>query len=94
MAPDADARLRAQLEYLRSDERLRELARMAAELTPEERLAQAWEMSRGGSLVSGPLSDEARARVDALRGELGPNAERVLRRLATLGRPDGGSEPR
>ena len=75
-------RLQAQLEYLRSDDRLRELAALAAESTPEERLEQAWAMSRSAAavLVSGAADDR-------VREEIAAAAAPVLRRLAGLARP-------
>ena len=75
--PDADAILRAQLEHLRSDDRLRELAALAADMTPEERLQQAWAMSRSAAAM-------LEGRPDPPREPLGPGAPEVLRRLSDL----------
>jgi hypothetical protein len=92
-AARADALLCAQVEHLRSDERLRELAALAAEMTPEERLAQAWAMSASGAAARELLAEDERARVDALREPLGPGAEQVLARLAGLSSPGAARGP-
>jgi hypothetical protein len=90
---EADERLQAQLEYLRSVDHLRELAAIAAEMTPEERLAQAWAMSRSGAAMRERLPEEARARVEAYREPLGPDAEQVLQRLGRLPSPGPNRAP-
>jgi hypothetical protein len=82
-----DRRLQLQLEYLRSDERLRELAGVAAELTSEERLEQAWAMSRSAAAILAQQPDDLLARIEAVRDALGPGAENVLPRLARLASP-------
>jgi hypothetical protein len=79
-----DERLQAQLEYLRSDDRIRELARLAAEMTPEERLEQAWSMSRSAAAMLDNLPSEVRERLEAHRQPLTPDSEEALRRLARL----------
>ena len=84
---DVDDLLEAQLEYLRSDDRLRELAAIAAEMTREERLEQAWAMSRSGQSMLDSLPDDVRARAEAYREPLGAGAEEVLPRLAALSSP-------
>lgn len=84
---DADDRLQAQIDYLRSADRLRELAAIAAEMTPEERLEQAWAMSRSGAAMRASLPDDVRARIEAYREPLAPGAEEAMRRLGSLASP-------
>jgi hypothetical protein len=91
--PPEDDRLEAQLEYLRSDERLRELAAVAAEMTPEQRLEQAWAMSESGAAMRAQLPEEVRARLEAHREPLGPGAEDALRRLGRLFAPGSADDP-
>jgi hypothetical protein len=94
MSPtDADEILRAQLEYLRSDDRLRELAAMAVEMTAEERLEQAWAMSASAQATLDALPADARARAEAYREPLGADAEEVLPRLAALWSPTSSDVP-
>lgn len=84
-----DERLRAQLEYLRSDDRLRELAAVAGEMAPEERLEQAWAMAASAAATLEALGPEARARIEATRQGPNAGAAPVLRRLARLASPEG-----
>lgn len=81
---DADRRLEAQLEWLRSDDRLRERAARAAELTVRERLELTYRLCREAMAMLDRLAPEARERIEAYREPLGPGAEQVLRRLGRL----------
>ena len=85
--PDPDAVLAAQLEYLRSDARLRERAAEAAALRPEERLAQAHALGRLASFYLARLPEDVRARAADCRAPLGPGAEQILVRLAHSAEP-------
>lgn len=90
MTSQDDARLEAQLDYLRSDDRLRELAALAAELTPAERLAQAWDMCRSAAAMLERLAEDERRRIEATREVPAPDAAEVLGRLARLASPGRG----
>jgi len=83
-----DPRLEAQLEYLRSDDRLRERAARAAELTVAERMALVAALGRQAMAMLDRLPPEVRARALAYREPLGPGAEVVLARLARLAAPE------
>ncbi|MBI5478468.1 MAG: hypothetical protein HY906_06405 [Deltaproteobacteria bacterium] len=83
----ADRRLRSQHEYLRSDDRLREVAAVAADAAPEERLEQAWHMSRMAAASLEALPGRVRRRVGSVPRGLGPRARAVLRRLAATAAP-------
>lgn len=74
--------MRAQLEYLRSDERLRERAARATEMSAEERLALAFELCHQAALWQERVPIEVRA--GAVPERPLPDAWVVLRRL---GRP-------
>jgi hypothetical protein len=80
-----DERLAAQLEYLRSDERLRERARAAQELTPAERLRKAYELSAWAMQLLARQPPELRERFEASREEPGLDAADCLRRLGRGG---------
>ena len=69
---DADRRLEEQLSYLRSDDRLRERAARAAEMTVAERLSLTYTLCRRASAMRGQLSPAIRARVASFREPLGP----------------------
>ena len=84
---DPDAVLTAQLDYLRSDARIRERVAAAAGLRPEERLAQAHALGRLASFYLARLPDDVRVRAAAYRAPLGPGAEQILLRLAHLPEP-------
>ncbi|MBI5480120.1 MAG: hypothetical protein HY906_14735 [Deltaproteobacteria bacterium] len=79
-----DAVLAAQLDYLRSDARIRERVATAASLRPEERLAQALALGRLAAFYMARLPDDVRARAAACRAPLGPGAEEILLRLAHM----------
>lgn len=81
---DADERLKAQLAYLRSDDRLRERAGRAQELSTQERVELTYRLSEEAMAMLDGLPAEVRARVEVYREPLGPGAERVLRRLGGL----------
>lgn len=83
----ADARLQLQLEHLRSDDRLRERAARAAELSVAERLELTYALCRQAMAMLDRLAPEVRERVAAYHEPLGPGAEEVLRRLARLASP-------
>ena len=85
-----DRRLRAQLEHLRDDDRLRERARRAAELTLEERLALTYRLGRAAIEMLESLPTVAREQAARWRDVPGAGAEVVLRRLASIDR----AEPR
>ena len=84
---DADKRLEEQLRYLRSDDRLRERAARAAEMTVAERLSLTYTLCRRASAMRGQLSPAIRARVASFREPLGPGAEAALRRFSRLASP-------
>ncbi len=87
MKADADQRLLAQIEYLRSDERLRERAAAAMEVGPEVRLEEARQLGIDAMRWLDQLPADVRARVDGWTDALGPGAEDVLPRLARLSAP-------
>ena len=78
-------RFAAQLEWLRSDERLRERVRATAALSPEERLRMAHDLARIAAEMLARQSPEARVRLEASRERPGPDAEAALRRLGRGG---------
>jgi len=82
-----NTRLESQLAYLRSDDRLRELAALAAEMSPEQRLEQAWAMSRSAAAMLASLPDEVRERLEQSRETPSSEAAPVLRHLAHLSSP-------
>ena len=86
-ASDADRRLERQLQYLRSDDRLRERAARAAELTVPERLSLTYKLSHRASLMRDQLSPDIRARVESHKDRPGPGAEEVMRRYSRLASP-------
>lgn len=79
-----DERMLAQLEYLRSDERLRERAARATEMSAEERVALAFELCHQAALWQERVPTEVRDRLGAPPERPLPDAWPVLRRL---GRP-------
>jgi hypothetical protein len=84
---DPAAMLAAQLEYLRSDERLRQRAALAAGMTPEERLEETAALGRWAMHFLDQLSDDERARALAVSEALPPDSEAILRRLSRLSSP-------
>ena len=84
---DENERLRAQIEYMSSDDRLRERAALAAEMTPEERLEQACEMTDTAAATLDALPEDVRERILGYSEPFGPGAEEVLRRLGSLASP-------
>ena len=84
---EADRRLEQQLQYLRDDDRLRERAARAAEMTVAERLSLTYRLSRRATAMRDKLSPEIRMRAEAYREPLGPGAEEVLRRFSRLASP-------
>ena len=87
MPTGENTRLESQLAYLRSDDRLRELAALAAEMSPEQRLEQAWAMSRSAAVMLASLPAEVRERLEATRETPSVEAGPVLRHLAHLSSP-------
>jgi hypothetical protein len=81
-------RLEAQLAYLRSDDRMDELVALAAEMTPEERLAQAWEMCASAAAMLDQLPEDELRCIEETRDVPPPDAAPVLRRLARTASPD------
>jgi hypothetical protein len=73
--------MRAQLDYLRSDERLRERAARAAEMSAEERLALAFELCRQAARWQECARPEAPHRLGPVPERPEPGAWAVLRRL-------------
>jgi hypothetical protein len=84
---DVDRRLEEQLGYLRSDERVRERAARAAEMTVAERLSLTYMLSRRATAMRDQLPSDLRARVASYREPLGPGAEAALRRFSRLASP-------
>jgi hypothetical protein len=78
-------KLEAQLEYLRSDERLCERARVARKMSPRERLAVAYDLSRRAAEMMARQSPELRARHEASRERPDAEAADCLRRLGHAG---------
>jgi len=76
-----DPRLRAQIEYLRSDARLRERGLRAAELTPAERLEQGAALARAAAAFASRLPPDQLERLESLN-QPPSDAAPVLRRLA------------
>lgn len=76
-----------QLEHLRSDDRLRERAARAAEMTVAERLALTYQLCRRAAAMREQLSPELRARAESYREPFGPGAEEALRRYSRLASP-------
>jgi len=83
----ANRALEAQLEFLRDDERLRERATRAAELSVDQRLELTYRLCRAAMGLLERLPAEARAQAEAYREPLGPDAEEVLGRFASLASP-------
>jgi hypothetical protein len=84
----ADARLRAQMEYLASDDHIRQRARMLGSMTPAERLELTYELSRAAAAQLDRLPAERRERALAWREPVSPEAATILRRLARGARSD------
>lgn len=82
-----DGALEAQLAHLRSDDRLREQAARAAEMTVEERLALTYRLGRQAMAMLDRLPPDVRARVESYREPLGTGADGVLSRLGQLASP-------
>jgi hypothetical protein len=82
-----DPRTEAQLAHLRSDEWLREKARLASEMTAEERLETAAHLCRVAGETLQRQGEDAAARVDEARGGIDDAAAAALRRLARALRP-------
>jgi hypothetical protein len=61
-----NALLEAQMEALRSDERLIEQGRRALSVPVEERLRQAWSLCKSGGAMLERVPEDVRARVRAL----------------------------
>jgi hypothetical protein len=89
---DPAAILAAQLEYLRSDERLKQRAALAATMTPEQWLAEAAALGRWAMFFLGQLPDDERARALAADEPFPPGSEAVLRRLGRLSSPSEDDE--
>lgn len=88
MSPETvDQALQAQLDFLRDDERLRERAARAVQLSVDERLQLAYQLCRAAMGILERLPPEARARAEAYREPLGPDAEEVLRRFGSRATP-------
>ena len=85
--PDPTQRLDAQLEYLRSDQRLRSRAALAAEMTPAECLAEAYALCRWAAFLLEQLPAAERQRALDYHEPLPDDTAPVLRRLARLGTP-------
>jgi hypothetical protein len=81
---DPDARLAARLEHLRSDDRLRERAARAAEMTAEERLALTYHLGRRAMALLDALPPGDPARAGSPRELPASDAGPVLLRLARL----------
>jgi hypothetical protein len=77
-----DARFQAQLERLRSDDWLLERARVALEMTAEERLVTAYHLCRLAGETLDRQPPEIIAAVDATHGPPDDSAAAALRRLA------------
>lgn len=86
---DPAATLAAQLDYLRSDERLAQRAALAATLTPAELLEETAALGRWAMHFLDQLPEDERARALAYEEALPPGAEVVLRRLSRLSSPGG-----
>jgi len=71
----------AGLEALRSDEHIRRRARVAMEMTVDERLAEAVALCRAGAAMLEALPPDVQARARAFRETPAPRAEAALRRL-------------
>lgn len=82
-----EEQLQAQLEYLRSDERLREQASRAAEMTVSERLQLTYRLCRVAMQMLDRTPPEVRERVEGFREPLGPDAETVLARFGSIASP-------
>ena len=77
--------LEAQLEHLRSDERLRERARVAREMPPGQRLLLAYELARQAAEMMARQPPQVRARHEASRERPDGEAADCLRRLGHAG---------
>ncbi|HEY3357214.1 MAG TPA: hypothetical protein VGQ83_28450 [Polyangia bacterium] len=84
---DPAERLRAQLERLRGDERLRQRAALAGEMTPQELLAETWALCRWAAFFLDQLPEDEAARARGYHEALPADAGPVLRRLARLAAP-------
>jgi hypothetical protein len=75
-------RMRARIDYVRSDEFLLEKVRGWQEEPIEERIGTAWANIRAGAKMQERIAEETIALVDELRSALPADSEPVLRRLA------------
>ena len=87
MPTTADAALEAQLEYLRSDDRLRERAERAREMSIEERLSLTYGLCRAAMATLDRLPISVRQRGAVHVDPLGPGADEVLARFGSLASP-------
>ncbi|MBI5479249.1 MAG: hypothetical protein HY906_10350 [Deltaproteobacteria bacterium] len=88
---DPTRRLNAQLEYLRSDERLRERAALAAQLTTAERLAETYALCRWAAFLLAQLPEDERRRALDFHEPVPADSAPALRRLARLSGPAPGT---
>lgn len=86
-SPLDDRLLEDQIAHLRSDDRLRERAARAAELSIQERLFLTYRLCRSAMELLDSLPAEARSRAEEYREPLGPGAEEVLARFGSLASP-------
>jgi hypothetical protein len=78
----SDRRFAAQLEWLRSDERLRRQVAGANETTPEERLRAAHALCAAAAKIAAQQPASLRARLEAAREPISASAAAALRKLS------------